>query len=86
MNFEEGKCNTESSQDRKPLALGDLIEPRPEGAAEEMDEEDEDMVDVPKEDGPPPAKIDQLIKLLTLLPKGDKSLVFSQFTSFLDKV
>lgn len=32
------------------------------------------------------AKIDQLIHLLKLIPNGSKSLVFSQFTSFLDKV
>ena len=32
------------------------------------------------------AKIDQLITLLRLTPDNDKSLVFSQFTSFLDKV
>jgi SWI/SNF-related matrix-associated actin-dependent regulator of chromatin subfamily A3 len=32
------------------------------------------------------AKIDQLVKLLELIPSNEKSLVFSQFTSFLDKV
>ncbi len=32
------------------------------------------------------AKIDQLVTLLRLTPDNDKSLVFSQFTSFLDKV
>jgi hypothetical protein len=32
------------------------------------------------------AKIDQLIHLLQLIPGDQKSLVFSQFTSFLDKV
>lgn len=32
------------------------------------------------------AKIDQLVTLLRLTPDSDKSLVFSQFTSFLDKV
>ncbi|KAJ7217931.1 SNF2 family N-terminal domain-containing protein [Mycena pura] len=31
-------------------------------------------------------KIDQLIQLLSLNPSRDKSLVFSQFTSFLDKI
>ncbi|KAI6026131.1 SNF2 family N-terminal domain-containing protein [Pisolithus microcarpus] len=31
------------------------------------------------------AKIDQLLHLLKLLPSDEKSLVFSQFTSFLDK-
>ena len=32
------------------------------------------------------AKIDQLVHLLNLTPPTEKSLVFSQFTSFLDKV
>ncbi|KAI6135693.1 SNF2 family N-terminal domain-containing protein [Pisolithus croceorrhizus] len=32
------------------------------------------------------AKIDQLLHLLELLPSDEKSLVFSQFTSFLDKI
>ncbi|KAJ7780541.1 SNF2 family N-terminal domain-containing protein [Mycena maculata] len=32
------------------------------------------------------AKIDQLIQLLKLTPSSEKSLVFSQFTSFLDKI
>lgn len=32
------------------------------------------------------AKVDQLVTLLRLTPETDKSLVFSQFTSFLDKV
>lgn len=32
------------------------------------------------------AKIDQLVYLLRLTPLTEKSLVFSQFTSFLDKV
>ncbi len=33
----------------------------------------------------PSAKIEQLIHLLKLLPSTEKSLVFSQFTSFMDK-
>lgn len=32
------------------------------------------------------AKIDQLLRLLTLTPKTEKSLVFSQFTTFLDRI
>lgn len=32
------------------------------------------------------AKVDQLVTLLRLTPETDKSLVFSQFTSFIDKV
>ena len=33
----------------------------------------------------PSAKIEQLIHLLKLLPSTEKCLVFSQFTSFMDK-
>jgi SWI/SNF-related matrix-associated actin-dependent regulator of chromatin subfamily A3 len=32
------------------------------------------------------AKIDQLVHLLKLTPFNEKSLVFSQFTSFIDKI
>lgn len=32
------------------------------------------------------AKIDQLVRLLQLTPQDQKSVVFSQFTSFLDRV
>lgn len=32
------------------------------------------------------SKIDQLLQLLRLTPGNEKSLVFSQFTTFLDKV
>jgi len=32
------------------------------------------------------AKIDQLVHLLKLTPSNEKSLVFSQFTSFIDKI
>jgi SWI/SNF-related matrix-associated actin-dependent regulator of chromatin subfamily A3 len=34
----------------------------------------------------PSDKINQLVQLLRLTPRNEKSLVFSQFTSFLDKV
>ena len=36
--------------------------------------------------GSPSAKIEQLIHLLKLTPQTEKSLVFSQFTTFIDKV
>lgn len=42
--------------------------------------------DSPETYGGSSAKIDQLIQLLKLIPSDEKCLVFSQFTSFLDKV
>lgn len=64
--------------------MSDLIPPLPPTDATQAPptmDEDED------EDGPASsAKIDQLIHLLQLTPRNEKSLVFSQFTSFLDKV
>jgi len=65
------------------LGFADLIEPSPivESASEATEEDD----DFGATETPPP-KIQQLIHLLKLQPKGDKSLVFSQFTSYLRKV
>jgi len=72
-----------SGQDRRALSFGDLIEPSPdiEGAS---GDDDGDSTEGATE--APPAKIEQLIHLLKLQPKDDKSLVFSQFTSYLRKV
>jgi len=58
-----------------------LIEPRPP-QEDESDAEDE----FEDQDEPPSAKVVQLIELLRVQPWDSKSLVFSQFTSFLDKV
>lgn len=73
-----------SGQDRRALGFGDLIEPNPdiEGAPED---EDDGFAEEEVTEAPPP-KIEQLIRLLKLQLKGDKSLVFSQFTSYLRKV
>jgi SWI/SNF-related matrix-associated actin-dependent regulator of chromatin subfamily A3 len=66
--------------------MGDLIEPPPvteltqAPARGDDDESDDDLRNGSS------AKINQLIHLLRLTPSTDKSLVFSQFTSFLDKV
>ncbi|KIY67158.1 hypothetical protein CYLTODRAFT_490860 [Cylindrobasidium torrendii FP15055 ss-10] len=74
----QGKC----PMDRRELTLGDVIEPPPPTEATQMMyRADEETCDAGSS-----AKIDQLIKLLQLNPTGDKSLVFSQFTSFLDKI
>jgi len=67
--------------------MGDLIEPPPTTdltqAPVRSDDDDEGDDDLRNGSS---AKIDQLIHLLRLTPSTDKSLVFSQFTSFLDKV
>lgn len=91
-----GKCKFElwtlaliyPFQDRRPISTADLIEPtaatieiiqgtRERASVEQvlLDESDE-----------PSAKIDHLMLLLGMLPKSDKSLVFSSFTSYLDLV
>jgi SWI/SNF-related matrix-associated actin-dependent regulator of chromatin subfamily A3 len=75
------------AQDRRALSFGDLIEPSPivEDAPDTTEEEGDGIAEEEAAETPPP-KIEQLIHLLKLQPKGDKSLVFSQFTSYLRKV
>ncbi|KAH9942327.1 SNF2 family N-terminal domain-containing protein [Epithele typhae] len=73
--------------DRRPLETMQLIEP-PEPtdmtqAPVGFDDDDDDDDDLRTGSS---AKIDQLVTLLRLTPDTDKSLVFSQFTSFLDKL
>ncbi|KAI0356200.1 hypothetical protein OH77DRAFT_1423798 [Trametes cingulata] len=74
--------------DRRPLGMGSLIEPPPPTdltqAPVRFDDEPEDEEDDLRTGSS--AKIEQLITLLRLTPETDKSLVFSQFTSFLDKI
>ncbi|THV02370.1 hypothetical protein K435DRAFT_963104 [Dendrothele bispora CBS 962.96] len=69
--------------DRNPLTLAHLIDPRPLHEATQFQSWREENDDTSKG---PSAKIEQLINLLHLTPGGEKSLVFSQFTSFLDKI
>jgi hypothetical protein len=66
--------------------MGDLIEPLPPTELTQalvQREENEDLSGIRAGSS---AKIDQLVELLRLTPSSEKSLVFSQFTSFLDKV
>ena len=74
-------------QDRRSISLGNLIESPPitdlTQAPVRNDDEDETIDDLRSGSS---AKIDQLVHLLRLTPSTEKSLVFSQFTSFLDKV
>ncbi|KAI0334969.1 hypothetical protein GY45DRAFT_967409 [Cubamyces sp. BRFM 1775] len=74
--------------DRRPLGMSSLLEPPPPTdltqAPVRFDDEMEDQDDDLRTGSS--AKIEQLITLLKLTPETDKSLVFSQFTSFLDKI
>ncbi|EPQ57350.1 hypothetical protein GLOTRDRAFT_74086 [Gloeophyllum trabeum ATCC 11539] len=72
--------------DRRPIGMGDLVEPPPptdltQASVHQEQEEDENELRRGSS-----AKIDQLVHLLKLTPSTEKSLVFSQFTTFLDKI
>ncbi|TDL17295.1 hypothetical protein BD410DRAFT_794458 [Rickenella mellea] len=72
--------------DRRQIGMGDLIEALPPTELTQRPikvDEDEEMEDTAVSSS---AKIEQLINLLQLTPGNEKSLVFSQFTSFLDKI
>lgn len=73
------------NQDRRLLTANDLHEPPPptdltQKPIRDMEEEPQGIR------AGSSAKIDRLVHLLNLTPLSEKSLVFSQFTSFLDKV
>ncbi|KAH8828492.1 SNF2 family N-terminal domain-containing protein [Flagelloscypha sp. PMI_526] len=74
--------------DRRPLAILDLIEPQPlsEMMLTQPQYRDESEDEPPALAEASSAKIDQLVQMLRLNPATEKSLVFSQFTSFLDKI
>jgi SWI/SNF-related matrix-associated actin-dependent regulator of chromatin subfamily A3 len=75
----DAKC----PMDRRALGTGDLIEPPPPTELTQAPIRSEgDMGEATGSS----AKIDQLMHLLRLTPGNEKSLVFSQFTTFLDKV
>jgi len=76
-------------QDRRDILTHDLIEPlEPVDAtqAQFRVDDSEDGGDETEICNGSSAKIDQLIRLVQLTPSYEKSVVFSQFTSFLDKV
>ncbi|KAF9222676.1 hypothetical protein BS17DRAFT_708165 [Gyrodon lividus] len=71
--------------DRRLIGMQNLVEPPPPTEltqAPVSQDEDEDQSELRTGSS---AKIDQLIHLLKLIPSDSKSIVFSQFTSFLDK-
>ncbi|KAF8135787.1 SNF2 family N-terminal domain-containing protein [Boletus edulis] len=70
--------------DRRPLTMQDLVvPPPPTDLTQALTKQGIDESDLCIGSS---AKIDQLIHLLKLIPHDAKSLVFSQFTSFLDKI
>ncbi|KAG2055432.1 hypothetical protein BDR06DRAFT_911542 [Suillus hirtellus] len=73
--------------DRRTIGMGDLIEPPPPTELTQLPVryDENETHDSTLRFGSS-AKIDQLIHLLQLIPSDQKSLVFSQFTSFLDKI
>jgi hypothetical protein len=72
-------------QDRRPLTAADLHEPPPPTDLTQKPIRDMEEEPLGIRAGSS-AKIDQLVHLLNLTPPTEKCLVFSQFTSFLDKV
>lgn len=74
--------------DRRVLGMGDLIEPPPPTELTQAPIRMEDDLDEAANTlrSGSSAKIDQLVHLLKLTPGNEKSLVFSQFTTFLDKI
>ncbi|KAI0256048.1 SNF2 family N-terminal domain-containing protein [Lactifluus subvellereus] len=79
----DAKC----PMDRRALGMGDLIEPPPPIDLTQAPIRTEDDLDEATDlRTGSSAKIDQLLHLLRLTPENEKSLVFSQFTTFLDKI
>jgi SWI/SNF-related matrix-associated actin-dependent regulator of chromatin subfamily A3 len=73
--------------DRRALGIGDLIEPPPPTELTQMPiRAEDDMGEATDLRTGSSSKIDQLMHLVRLTPEDEKSLVFSQFTTFLDKV
>lgn len=73
--------------DRRAVGTRDLIEPPPPTELTLMPIRTEDDTDEATDIRTgSSSKIDQLLHLLRLTPENEKSLVFSQFTTFLDKV
>ncbi|KAI6046015.1 SNF2 family N-terminal domain-containing protein [Pisolithus marmoratus] len=71
--------------DRRRISTGELIQPPPPTEFTQPPVRLNDQGPNELRTGSS-AKIEQLVYLLKLLPSDEKSLVFSQFTSFLDKI
>ena len=81
-NFQSSNSNL-FIQDRRQLTMGDLLEPPAPSDLTQKFTREENVEGLKISSS---AKIDQLVHLLKLTPSHEKSLVFSQFTSFLDKI
>jgi SWI/SNF-related matrix-associated actin-dependent regulator of chromatin subfamily A3 len=79
-------ADTHLMKDRRPISLNDLLEPPPQTELTQKAIRDNSTEEITGIRADSSAKIDQLVHLLQLMPRSEKSLVFSQFTSFLDKV
>lgn len=77
---------TKAPKDRRPISTDDLLEAPPPTELTQKPVRDNSPEETNDICSGSSAKIDQLIHLLQLTPSTEKSLVFSQFTSFLDKV
>ncbi|KAG9120079.1 hypothetical protein FRC07_004585 [Ceratobasidium sp. 392] len=73
--------------DRRPISIADLIEPAPPTDLTQAPRpsNDFDGIGLVSSLGSSP-KIDRLIQILKLIPSDEKAVVFSQFTSFLEKI
>ncbi|KAF8520324.1 SNF2 family N-terminal domain-containing protein [Hysterangium stoloniferum] len=72
--------------DRRVINVSDLIEPPPPTDLTQVQPQPESEDNDSGIRTGSSAKIDQLVHLLKLTPKTEKSLVFSQFTGFLSKI
>ncbi|KXN85344.1 Putative SWI/SNF-like matrix-associated actin-dependent regulator [Leucoagaricus sp. SymC.cos] len=73
-------------KDRRPISMNDMLEPPPLTELTQKPIRDNKPEQATGVRAGSSAKIDQLVRLLQLTPGSEKSLVFSQFTSFLDKI
>ncbi|QRW08198.1 SWI/SNF-related matrix-associated actin-dependent regulator of chromatin subfamily A member 3-like 3 [Ceratobasidium sp. AG-Ba] len=73
--------------DRRPISMTDLIEPAPPTDLTQVLHKDSGLDDFGLASSPGSSpKIDRLIQILKLIPSDDKAVVFSQFTTFLEKI
>ncbi|QRV93979.1 Helicase conserved C-terminal domain [Ceratobasidium sp. AG-Ba] len=73
--------------DRRPISMTDLIEPAPPTDLTQAPHKDSGFDDFGLASSPGSSpKIDRLIQILKLIPSDDKAVVFSQFTTFLEKI
>ncbi|KAG8935555.1 hypothetical protein FRC02_007699 [Tulasnella sp. 418] len=72
--------------DRRAITMNDLLEAAAPPEDDNEDESDTDDTAEIEKEKPTSSKIQHLISLLKLIPSNEKSLVFSQFTGYLDLI